>query len=152
MRQAKFRISVSICVIWTQLLLDARTSYPYSAHRRLWSDCASVIRLHLANTCTLSIVLLRLISASHQVSLGTQTPHILSLAVIRVGVDVARQTKLSYIDLTLQKHALHQSCRSESPLYVLTVRPTFNASINFRSIYNRSYHCVCKQWYKRLPE
>ena len=34
------------------------------------------------------------ISASHQVSLGTQTPHILSLAVIRVGVDVARQKKL----------------------------------------------------------
>ena len=47
MRQAKFRISISICVIWTQLLLDARTRYQYSAHRRLWSDCASVIRLHL---------------------------------------------------------------------------------------------------------
>ena len=48
-RQAKFRISISICVIWTQLLLDARTRYPYSAHRRLWSDSASVIRLHLAH-------------------------------------------------------------------------------------------------------
>ena len=68
--------------------------------------------------------------------LGTQTPHILSLAVIRVGVDVARQMKLSYIVLTLQKHALHQSCSSEyydnnlifhmfvasCPLFVLTVR------------------------------
>ena len=59
------------------------------------------------------LFLLRLISASHQVSLGTQTPHILSLAVIRVGVDVPRQTKLSYFVLTLQKHALHQSCSSE---------------------------------------
>ena len=77
---------------------------------------------------------LRLISASHQVSLGTQTPHILSLAVKRVGVDVARQTKLSYLVLTHQKHALHRSCSSEyndnnlifyifvSSCFVLTVR------------------------------
>ena len=64
-------------------------------------------------THELGIVLLRLISANHQGSFGTQAPHILSLAVIRVGVDVARQTKLSYIVLTLQKHALHQSCSSE---------------------------------------
>ena len=83
----------------------------------------------------LSIVLLPLMSASHQVSLGTQTLHILSLAVIRVGLDVARQTTLSYIVLTLQKHALHQPCSSEyydnnsiiqifvasCPLFVLTV-------------------------------
>ena len=48
-RQAKFRISISICVIKTQLLLDARIRYSYNAHRRLWSDCASVIRLHLAH-------------------------------------------------------------------------------------------------------
>ena len=47
MRQAKFRISMSICVIWTRLLSDARTRYPYSAHRRLWSDCASVILIYL---------------------------------------------------------------------------------------------------------
>ena len=69
---------------------------------------------------------------------GHKNPHILSLAVIRVGVDVARQAKLSYtcIVLTLQKHALHQSCSSEyydnnlifhifvasCPLFVLTVR------------------------------
>ena len=36
-----------------------------------------------------------------------------TLAVVRVGVDVARQTKLSCIVLTLQKHALHQSRSSE---------------------------------------
>ena len=61
----------------------------------------------------LSIVLLRFISANIQVSFGTQAAHILSPAVIRVGVDVARKTKLFYIVLTLQKHALHQSCSSE---------------------------------------
>ena len=84
-----------------------------------------------------SIVLLWLISVSHQVSLGTQSiGHILSLAVIRVCVDVARQTKLYFIVLALQKHALHQSCNSEyydnnsifhifvasCPLFVLIVR------------------------------
>ena len=112
-RQAKFRISISICVIWTQLLLDAQTRYPYSAHLRLWSDYASVIGIHLAHMYFVKYCLLRLISASHQVSLGTQSPQILSLAVIRVGVDVARKTKLCHIVLTLQKHALHQSCSSE---------------------------------------
>ena len=70
---------------------------------------------------SLSIVLLRFISASHQVSLGTQTPHILSLAVIKLGVDVARQSKLYYIVLTLQKHPLHQFCSSEN----------YNNSLNF---------------------
>ena len=48
-RQAKFRINISIFVIWTQLSLGTRTGYPYSAHRRLWSDCASVIKLHVAH-------------------------------------------------------------------------------------------------------
>ena len=54
----------------------------------------------------LSIVLLRFISVIIQV--GTQAPHILSAVVIRVGVNVAIKTELSYIVLTLQKHALHQ--------------------------------------------
>ena len=116
--------------------MDARTRYPNSVHLRLWSDCASVIRLHLAHIYFAKYCFAAAQSASHQVSLGTQAPHILSLAVIRVGVDVARQAKLSYIALTLQKHALHQFCRSEyfdnnlffhifvssCPLFVLTVR------------------------------
>ena len=56
----------------------------------------------------LSIVLLRFISVIIQVFFGTQAPHILSAAVIRVGVNVAIKTELFYIVLTLQKHALHQ--------------------------------------------
>ena len=84
------------------------------------------------------------VSASHQISFGTQAPHILwSLAVIRVGVDVARQTKLFYIVLTPQKHALHQSCSSEyydsifciffssGPFNVLTVRQYRASLCNF---------------------
>ena len=135
MRQAKFRISISICVIWTQLILDARTRYPYSAHRRLWSDCASVIRLHLAQMYFVKYCFAEAYKCQPSSFLGTQTPHTLSLAVIRGGVGVARQTKLSYIVLTLQKHALHQSCSIEyydnnlishifdasCPFFVLTV-------------------------------
>ena len=84
----------------------------------------------------LSIVLLQFMRVNIQVSFGTQAPHILSPAVIRVGVDVARKMKLSYyIVLTLQKHALHQSTAvvgkirfnfyifvSFCPLFVLSVR------------------------------
>ena len=108
MRQVKFCISISICVIWTQLLLDARTRYPYSAHRRLWSDCASVIRLHLAHFVKYCFA----VAYKWQPLsfFGHTSP---TLAVVREGVDVTRQTKFSYIVLTLQKHALHQSCSSE---------------------------------------
>ena len=140
MRQAEFRISKSICVIWTQLLLDARTRYPFSAHRRLWSDCASVIRLQLAHMYFVKNCFVAAYKCQPSSFFGhTVKPrtYVLLLAVIRVGVDVARQTKSSYIVLTLQSmlytypvvanitiiifHIFVSSCR----LFVLIVRQCF---------------------------
>ena len=111
MRQAKFRISISICVIWTQLLLDARTRYPYSAHRRLWSDCASVIRLHSAHMYFVKYCFAVAYKCQPLSFFGHTNPaHIFTSCDKSGHRCLARQKKLSYIVLTLQKHALHQSC------------------------------------------
>ena len=116
MRQAKFRISMtSICVTWTQFLLNARTRYPYNAHRRLCSDCASVIRLHLAHMYFVKYCFAAAYECQPSSFFGHPNPaHIVtSCHKSGRGCRQARQTKLSYIVLTLQKHALHQCCSSE---------------------------------------
>ena len=69
-----------------------------------------MIRLHLAHAYFVKYCFAAAYKWQPSSFFGHTSP---TLAVIRVVVDVARQTKLSYIVLTLQKHALHQYCSSE---------------------------------------
>ena len=136
MRQAKFRISISICVIWTQLLLDARTRYPYSAHRRLWPDCASVIRLHLVYMYFFKYCFAAAYKCQPSSFFGHTNPAHIVTSCDKSGRGCRQTDEVIFIVLTLEKHALDQSCSSEyynnnlifhifvasCPLFVVTVR------------------------------
>ena len=136
MRQAKFRISISLCVIWTQLLLDARTRYPYSAHRRLWSDCASVIRLHLAHMYFVKYCFAAAYKCQPSSYFGHTNPAPIFTCCDKSGCGCRQTDEVIIYCFNSAKHALQQSCSSEyydnnlifqifvasCPLFVLTVR------------------------------